>query len=299
MARRTNRPNNNTIMTLSNNILTIEVSKHGAELVSLKRQGREYLWNGDARFWNRHAPILFPVVGKPYNNELHVDGRCYPMKQHGYARDSEFSRLGKGHLRMKASALSDGYPYRLGLEVQYLLKDSTVEIVWTVENRDNREAFFQIGAHPAFMLPCYDPDKLINGYVRFYDKNNELIAPAITHNLVDGNRVKRDSKILMLKETPLMPNTFIHDALILEQGQVAKVELWDRFCEPVLSVSCPQAEAFGIWAPHKDGCPFVCLEPWCGICDTVGFTDDISKRQYIHSLQPQERYTFTYTIEII
>ncbi len=95
-----------------------------------------------------------------------------------------------------------------------------------------------------------------------------------------------------------MPDTFKHDALILEDGQVAMVELCDRHGNPLLSVDCPQADAFGIWAPHKEECPFVCLEPWCGICDTKDFTGDISTRQYIHSLSPSETYTFIYTIEL-
>ena len=80
-------------MIYSKDNLTIEVSEHGAELTSLRKEGWEYLWNGDAAYWNRHSPVLFPVVGKPYNNELHVDGKTYPMKRHGYARDSEFEQV--------------------------------------------------------------------------------------------------------------------------------------------------------------------------------------------------------------
>ena len=285
-------------MKLSNDIISIEITEHGAELASLKKEGREYLWSGDPAYWNRHAPILFPAVGKPYNNELHIEGNIYPMKQHGYARDSEFEVIGEGLLRMIDNDLSASYPYRLGLEACYLLKDNTVEITWTVENLDGKEAFFQIGAHPGFLLPDYDPEKTINGYVRFYSKEGKRINPALTSGLEDGNRVPKGANNFLLHETPLMPNTFAHDALIIEQGQVGAVQLYDRHCEPVLAVHCPQAEAFGIWAPHKEGCPFVCLEPWCGICDAKGFTGDISERQYIHRLAPKEKYTFTYTIEV-
>ena len=64
-------------MIYSNDNLTIEVSEHGAELTSLRCDGHEYLWNCDAAYWNRHSPVLFPVVGKPYNNELHIDGKRY------------------------------------------------------------------------------------------------------------------------------------------------------------------------------------------------------------------------------
>ena len=61
-------------MLLTNNIITLEVSEHGAEMQSLTKDGRQYLWTGDPQFWNRRAPILFPAVGKPYNNEIHADG---------------------------------------------------------------------------------------------------------------------------------------------------------------------------------------------------------------------------------
>ncbi len=80
-------------MIYSKDNLTIEVSEHGAELTSLRREGREYIWNGYAAYWNHHSPMLFPIVGKPYNNELHVDGKTYPMKRHGFARDSEFEQV--------------------------------------------------------------------------------------------------------------------------------------------------------------------------------------------------------------
>ena len=290
-------------MKITNNIITIEVAEHGAEMQSLTKGGREYLWTGDERFWNRQAPILFPSVGKPYNNEVQVDGVSYPLYQHGYARDSQFAVLVSDNdhelrMRMLENESSRNYPYRLGLEVCYRLEGSVVEAVWTVENLDNKEAYFQIGGHPGFLLPDYDPESMVNGYIRLYNKEGKLVAPTLTSDVDDGCRVPRSSKVMLLQETPLMPETFSHDALIIEEGQVTKVELWGRHCNPVLNVDCPQADAYGIWAPHKEGCPFVCLEPWCGICDSKGFSDDISKRQYIHRLAPSETYTFTYTIEI-
>ena len=287
---------------LSNGMIAIEVAEHGAEMVSLTKGGRQYLWTGDAKFWSRCAPILFPAVGRPFQDEIHVDGTAYPLKQHGFARDSEFKVLATDNesirLQMVESERSQAYPYRLGLEACYRLEGATVIATWTVENRDDKEAFFQIGAHPGFLLPDFDPAKAVNGYVRLYDKNGKLVAPTLFSDLEDGNRIPRNSKVMLLRETPLMHDTFIHDALIIERGQVTKVELWDRHGELVLTVDCPQAEAFGIWAPYKEGCPFVCLEPWCGLTDRKGFTGDISAREYIHGLMPGEIYAFTYTIEL-
>lgn len=285
-------------MTLCNDIITLEVNEHGAELVSLKKGGREYLWTGDAQYWNRHAPILFPAVGKPYNNELHVDGKTYPMKQHGFARDSEFEEFDYGRLRMRESDLSAGYPYRLGLEVQYCLKDNRVEVVWTVENLDDREAYFQIGAHPGFLLLDYNADDEIHGYIRYCDCDGRPVNPVAVSALKEGNRVPLATPKNFKSEMPLKTDTFAHDALMFEGGQVTETILCDKEGAPILGVSCPQAEAYGIWAPHKEGCPFVCLEPWCGICDPYGFIGDISTRQYIHRLAPRKKYCFTYTIEI-
>jgi galactose mutarotase-like enzyme len=286
-------------MKLTNNILSIEVAEHGAELISLKKDDREYMWSGDLAFWNRHAPILFPAVGKPFENTIRIDSKTYPMKQHGFARDSEYETCGDGRLRMVNVDRTEQYPYRFSLEAEYRLDGSRVEITWTVTNRDRRDMHFQIGAHPGFMLPNYDAADKVHGYVRYYDKDGVSVSPVITSALDDGNRIPLPTPRSIPANMPLEADTFAHDALIFEDAQVATAELCDKQGRPVLSVSCPQAEAFGIWAPHKEGCPFVCLEPWCGICDAKGFAGDISQRTYSHRLAPQEHYRFTYTIHIL
>lgn len=291
-------------MKLSNDIITIEVAEQGAELVSLKKEGREYLWSGDPVYWNRHAPILFPAVGKPFNNELHVDGQVYPMKQHGYARDSEFECVNAGmcegtmRLIQSSNDVIRQYPYRLGLEACYRLQGSSVEVVWTVENLDCRDAYFQIGAHPGFMLPECHAGDATHGFIRYYDRVGKPVSPVIVSALEEGNRVPLAEPRRIPAEMPIEADTFAHDALMFEGGQVTKAVLCDKEGREVLGVDCQQAEAYGIWASHKEGCPFVCLEPWCGICDTRGFIGDISTRQYIHRLAPKEKYTFTYTIEV-
>ena len=51
-----------------------------------------------------------------------------------------------------------------------------------------------------------------------------------------------------------------------------------------------------LWAPStKPGCPFICIEPWCGIADRYDFEGDISERQYNHRLAPKESYAFNYS----
>lgn len=78
--------------TMENENLRVQISDHGAELSSIydKAADREAVWIGDPAFWNRHAPVLFPFVGKVNGGFYTHKGVKYPMGQHGFARDNEF-----------------------------------------------------------------------------------------------------------------------------------------------------------------------------------------------------------------
>ena len=70
--------------------ITAIVLAHGAELCSLRNeQGLEVLWQAGPQ-WPRHAPLLFPIVGRLKNDELRHRGKTYRMTQHGFARDQRF-----------------------------------------------------------------------------------------------------------------------------------------------------------------------------------------------------------------
>lgn len=259
--------------------MKIQVSKHGAELQSIFSNGREFLWKGDPTFWGRHAPILFPIVGKLADDKLGIDGHEYTMKQHGFARDAEFEESNGRYVLTEIGR--ENYPYAYELAVKYLVDGNTLTCNWQVTNRGDDTMHFQIGAHPAFLLPEYDAKDAIHGYVQCYDADNNIVSPLIFSTLVDGLRVQygqpkgllNDKGILALTNT-----TFADDAILIEAQQVAKVALFYKHGKRVLTVGCPQADAFGLWAPNKPGCPFVCIEPWCGIADNAGFKGDISER---------------------
>ena len=75
---------------MENENLRVQISDHGAELSSIydKAADREAVWIGDPAFWNRHAPVLFPFVGKVNGGFYTHKGVKYPMGQHGFARDN-------------------------------------------------------------------------------------------------------------------------------------------------------------------------------------------------------------------
>ena len=78
--------------TIENSFLKISVSDHGAELTGIydKTNDREILWQADPAYWKRHAPVLFPNVGRNYKDIWRLNGKEYPSRQHGFARDSDF-----------------------------------------------------------------------------------------------------------------------------------------------------------------------------------------------------------------
>ena len=145
--------------TLHNDRLSIEVSSFGAELQSIKDgDGKEYLWQGDDKYWGRRSPILFPIVCGLWKGTYRTEGDTYSLGRHGFARDMNFQLL-KLTEQSVTYLLHDNentlrqYPYHFMLTVTYKLVGNEVHVIWHVHNTDKREIHFQIGAHPAFNLP--------------------------------------------------------------------------------------------------------------------------------------------------
>jgi galactose mutarotase-like enzyme len=282
-------------------MIDFTVSLHGAELQSLQLNSHEYLWHGDPAYWGRRSPILFPMVGKVYGGAFRVDGKEYPMGQHGFARDSEFVKVGERYVL--SGCPLEKYPYQFELAVTYRTEGNRFIAEWTVTNLDNKDIHFQIGAHPALLLPDYHEIDPIHGYLQCFDAQGNVVKqPMLIHGLREGYLTELSSPVPMpVDEDGLLPitkDTFAIDTFMLEHGTVKSVALLDKDKKPYLKVGSDQTEAYGLWAPHKPGCPFVCLEPWCGITDLVGFSGELKDRYLNHALQPGEKFVFEYWIEI-
>ena len=282
-------------------MLQYTISTHGAELQSLQCEGKEYLWHGDSAFWGRRSPILFPMVGTVFGGSFRVDGKEYPMGQHGFARDSEF--VFDGERYVLTGCPLEKYPYKFELSVRYRVEGRRFYAEWEVLNVDSRDIHFQLGAHPALMLPDYHEEDPVHGYLQCFDGDGKVVKqPMLSHGLDGGYLTELDAPVPMpVDEDGLLTitgETFAIDTFMLEHGSVKSVTLLDKARRPFLSVGSDQTEAYGIWAPYKPGCPFVCLEPWCGITDLVGFNGELSERYLDHRLAPGEKFAFTYWIEI-
>ncbi len=288
--------------TLKNDILTVQVKEHGAELSSIRKGSTEYLWQADPAFWGRHSPVLFPIVGSVWEKRYRVAGVEYELGQHGFARDMDFTLVEGNETEVRFRLESNAetlakYPYPFILEIAYRLQGNKLEVIWEVYNPSEEDMYFQIGAHPAFYYPDYDPQTAERGFLSF-DRSEGLECIRIKEKgCVDAVtryplEIPRDGKL------PLTRETFDEiDTIMLEDSQVSRVTLHRNDSSPWLSL-CFDAPVIGIWSPPTKNAPFICLEPWYGRCDRAGYEGDYRDKDWIQSLAPGERFSSVYTIEI-
>lgn len=267
---------------ISNDKITIQVDSMGAELKSLKRvaDGTEYMWHGDPAYWGRTSPVLFPIVGGLKNGCYRIDGREYPMGQHGFARDMEFQLKSQVATEIWFSLRSDAetlakYPYPFLLEIGYELTGNTVTVKWRVTNPEKAPVWFSIGGHPAFLCPI-DPGTDQTQYQLQFDTEDAIVSSCI-----EGGLLGKEKKTYRLRAgaLPITADLFDGDALVIENDQAHRVALARPNGKPYLTVDF-DAPLFGIWSPPKKAAPFICIEPWYGRCDSADFMGDFREREW-------------------
>ena len=288
--------------TLKNDVLAIRVKEHGAELASIKKGSEEYLWQADPAFWGRHSPVLFPIVGSVWDKKYRVDGKEFELGQHGFARDMDFTLVEKKDTEIRFRLESDEetltrYPWPFILEIGYRLEGNTVAVIWKVTNPGTEDMYFQIGAHPAFYYPDYDPQTEERGFLSF-DRNEGLECIRIKEKgCVDAEK-KYPLEVPENGLFPLTKTTFdAIDTIMLQDSQIGRVTLHKPDRTPWLSLTFG-APVVGIWSPPTRNAPFICLEPWYGRCDRADYEGDYRDKDWINRLAPGETFESVYTIGI-
>lgn len=286
--------------TLHSDALQVTIAEAGAELTEVVDilTKRSYLWNGDAAYWGRRSPVLFPIVGSLKNKEYIYNGKHYPMSQHGFARDMEFTMTAhdtdSAWFKLKSDAATyEKYPFHFCLEIGYQLVGREIRVIWKVTNEDDKMMYFSIGGHPAFMCPVYAMGKQTDYYLCFDNKDDIKYSKLSANGLIasEGHILKTQDGVL-----PIDEHLFDEDALIIEGNQAHEVSLAGPDRVPYLTVRF-DAPLFGLWSPAKKHAPFVCIEPWYGRCDRETFDGTLADREYGQELQPGKTYEVSYTIE--
>ena len=284
---------------ISNDKYSLTVSDHGAEITSLLKNGKELMWNANPEFWGRTSPVLFPQVGAVWEKKYRFDGKTYEMGQHGFARDMDFDLVSETGdelvFELKDSEETRAkYPFAFVLKLGYKLTDEAVEVIWEVENPSDSDLLFSIGGHPAFNCDL-TKDKLL-----FMNKGSR-VKGNLTSNVVmldDSGCLSDKTKEVVLEDgvLSLKPELFDEDALVIEDRQADTVAILTADGTETVTVSF-DAPLFGVWSPDHKNAPFVCIEPWYGRCDRVGFSGDLSEREYGNRLGAGEKFKVSYTIE--
>ena len=287
---------------IENAQLRVTVSDHGAELTGIfdKKNNREVIWNADPAYWKRHAPVLFPNVGRYYEDHCLIGGKTYTSGQHGFARDMEFicteeTENSVTHLLESTEETKKIWPYAFQLYITHTLNGRELTVTWKVVNKDQETMYFTIGGHPAFNVPVLTGTTRDEYYLTFSGQKElkyHLIDPAY------GTAIPEETYTLALEDgkCKIDAHMFDKDALIFDEGQITKAGIALPDGTPYVEMSCDGFPNFGIWSAGN--APFVCLEPWMGRCDNTGYDKDLSQKPDINTLKPAEVFDKSYTISI-
>lgn len=276
-------------MILENDVLRVEISSLGAEVRSIfdKTNGRELMWSGDSSWWNRVSPVLFPIVGSLNNKKFRYQGNEYEMMNHGFLRDTEMDLVSSNDSEVWYELESNSetkkmYPFDFVVRVGYVLRDNVLDVKWNVLNTSSDEMYFSIGAHPSFLAE--EGDKFV------IESNGVTNRYPVTDSGIDAPYEEVVSEVI------IEPSVFVDDALVYDN--TSATTLITKKAD--IRVTYDSFMYVGLWASIKNGemSPFVCIEPWVGIADFVGFDGELNDKVGMVKLNSKEENAYIYSIEI-
>lgn len=295
------------MITLENEYLTVTLNPFGAELTSVidRQTQHEFMWQADAEFWGRHAPVLFPIVGRLKENQFKYQEHFYEMTQHGFARDSQFEVVettDKSALFRLASSeeTKKVYPFDFELFIQYRLVRQGVATKYKVINKSITEPmYYAIGGHPAFNVSqtLNEDDELEFDQVSFCIKPQKELSyfPLSADGLIKEAEMRK----VTLDRLNLTHETFANDALVFETGEWKTMILEDKANNVQISMQTLNLPYLGVWSPYPKRAGFVCIEPWAGIADAEDTSGNYVDKIGINYLEPTHEVFHEYCTTFI
>ena len=267
--------------------LAAEINPLGAQLSTLRdRDGRDLLWNGDATVWAGRAPILFPIVGSLAGGTYRLRGKTFALSRHGFARGKAFEVVATTassatfRLRADDSTLAV-YPFPFELEVSYVLASSTLSITASVRNTGSDTLPASLGFHPGLSWPLPYGASRAAHFVEFETDEPAPIRRINADGLLTAERLPTP---VVLRRLMLADELFRDDVVIFDALKSRSVRYGAIGSPQVIDVRFPDAQYLGLWT--KPGAPFICIEPWQGITDPAGFTDDFTRKPGVFHVAP-------------
>jgi len=273
------------------------INPFGAELSSLREPGgAELMTDADPAFWTGRAPLLFPIVGRLMEDRYRLDGREYPLPQHGFARRQAFDCIEQGASRA-VFRLTDNdetravYPFAFALDAAFSIEGATLAMDVTVTNRGERDMPASFGFHPAFAWPLPFGRGKPDHRIVFEKDEPEDLSAIVLGGWMDDHRWPSplEGRTLELSDA-----LFERDALVW-QGLASRRVRYDGRTGRALDIGF-DADTLGIWT--KPGARFVCVEPWHGTADPHGFAGEIWDKPGILRFAPGEARTFSMQVTL-
>ncbi|MFT4032637.1 MAG: aldose 1-epimerase family protein [Siphonobacter sp.] len=287
-------------MILENDFIKAAFRTKGAELISIynKKTQLEYLWNGNPAFWAKHSPVLFPIVGSLKENHYLFEGQSYSLSRHGFARDSEFeveSNTGNNLVFYLGDSPETQavYPFKFEFRIQYTLVENTLIVSYLVENPGQKDLLFSVGGHPAFQVPLVGGTAYEDYYLEFDQTEDLKHWPLADNGLIESEPVLLRANTSRL---PLTHELFYEDALVFKQLNATHITLKSDKTPHQLAFHFENFPFLGIWAAPN--APFVCIEPWCGIADSVKHDQNLETKEGINRLAPTATFKRNWSISL-
>jgi galactose mutarotase-like enzyme len=280
--------------------LKVSIHPKGAELQSIfhKPHGIEYMWGGDPAIWGKHSPLLFPIVGTLKGGTYYYQDKPYSLSRHGFARDRDFTVESRAADAITFFFHSDEetravFPFEFELRVIYRLTPAGLTTTYQVKNSAAEPLWFSIGGHPAFKVPLVPGTTYTDYYLEFDRPENVPRWPISKDGLIER---EPDPLFNNTRTLPLNKTLFARDALVLKHPASTSVSLRSARTERGLRLDFPGFPFLGIWA--APGGDFVCIEPWCGIADSVDSHQQWTDKEGINQLPAGGLFERTWTLNV-
>lgn len=267
------------MFTLENQELLVQINPIGAELTHVidQKSGFDFIWNDER--WPKHAPILFPAIGRSTKDQYLIDGKTYPMQQHGFATDYDFQVLNDEvdtlTLELKAnSETRKSYPFAFNFQVTYHLSGKNLSVVFKVTNQDQKELSFSLGFHPAFNLPGTFEDYSL----AFSPENQVLKQFEIVKNPFpyrSGKQKVADKAVSNLQLT----RPFFEKGLVILDNDINVVELTSDSSNYAVKVKMADFPYLCLWTKEDMALPYLCIEPFQGLPDVIDQEQELLKKE--------------------
>jgi galactose mutarotase-like enzyme len=235
------------------------------------------------------------MVGTLKENRYEYKGQSFSMGRHGFARDKVFKVTGQSQYSITFSIESDEdtlriYPFHFSFSITYTLNQDELFVAYRVQNKETDSLFFSVGGHPAFRVPLVPGTSYDDYHLLFEKEENAGRWPISKDGLIEK---KPQPLLQQTRMLPLSKELFNKDALVLKNLQSNWVELVSDKTPHGLHFTFTGFPYLGLWA--APGADFLCIEPWCGIADSVDADQQLAHKEGIIQLPRGEEFNIQWT----